>query len=111
MTTETDLPVIEEKPSGLKLATLFLVALPASVILRAYTLATVWFWFVVPLGVRPIGMIHALALCAVASLFIFRGEMPKADTKPVKDILKPFYINISTSVGALLFGWIYSHYV
>lgn len=83
-----------------------LIALPASILLRAYTLSTLWYWFVVPIGFRGIGMAHALGLVTVISLFRFNENV-----KPVlhndAGTLNYYFRSIIVSGACLLMGTIY----
>lgn len=36
----------------------------------AFTISTLWAWFVVPLGVKSIGMAHAYGLSVIVSVFM-----------------------------------------
>ncbi len=87
------------------------LGLPASIILRAYVVVMTWFWFVVPLGVMPIGLLHGMGLVLVFNLFkgIPDGGIKKPD--PDADPLKGAYTSISFSLTGLLIGWIYSSFM
>ena len=45
-----------------------LVALPFGMLLRAYTVATLWQWFLVPLGLPVLGLAHAFGLAVLVRL-------------------------------------------
>lgn len=45
----------------------------------AFTLSTMWAWFVVPLGVTAIGMAHATGLSLFVSYFRFKGKNTTKD--------------------------------
>jgi hypothetical protein len=53
---------------GAKVYVFLLSAFVPSSILRGYVLATMWRWFVVPLGMSPLGWAHAYGLAALAQL-------------------------------------------
>lgn len=81
-------------------------AMPASVLLRAFTLATLWNWFAVPLGARGIGMVHALGLSLLLSAFKY-NEAVKLRNQPDVGTLKYYTRSLVISLAFLVFGWVY----
>ncbi len=45
-----------------------IVAAPFGMLLRAYTIATLWTWFLVPLGLPVLGLAHAYGIGVLAGL-------------------------------------------
>lgn len=45
-----------------------LLAIPALMLVRGWAVATLWAWFVVPLGVKPIGLAWGYGLVCLGSL-------------------------------------------
>lgn len=77
------------------------VLLIPSILLRAWALAKLWLWFVVPLGVQPIGRAHAYGLAALLFFAIIQPNMedhPHPDRRAVALIIWPLI-----AVGS---GWI-----
>ena len=65
----------------------------------AFTISTLWAWFVVPLGVKSIGMAHAYGLSVIVSVFMgSRGLGGETSAVLIQGVL----INIF----ALIFGGI-----
>lgn len=61
---------------------IFALSIPTS-LLQGWGLSTVWSWFVVPLGLPAIGVIHAIGLMITYSLFTLKvGNDTKATTTP-----------------------------
>lgn len=58
-------------------ATSLAVAIPAS-LFKAYTLATCWMWFAVPLGLPAVGWAHAYGIGLLATLAVNTDQ-------PIKD--------------------------
>lgn len=48
-------------------------------ILRAWAISTLWGWFMVPLGLPPIGWAHAYGLLCTATLFQFYPAVKQDD--------------------------------
>lgn len=74
-----------------------LIALLA--IFGAFTISTLWAWFMVPLGVKSVGLAHAYGLSILVQVFMSTRGLA-TDTKNV--IVQGVVLNIF----ALLFGYI-----
>lgn len=66
------------------LQAILMIALPATII-RAWSIATLWSWFIVPLGFPVIGMLHAYGLSLFVSIFQGLSDEPDLD-KPASAI-------------------------
>jgi len=66
----------------------------------AFTISTLWAWFVVPLGVKSIGMAHAYGLSVIVSVFMGTRGLGGQDSKTV--LTQGVLVNIF----ALIFGGI-----
>lgn len=55
---------------GWKSTLLVLMATPLGSLWRAYALATLWAWFLVPLGLPVLGLAHAYGIAAFGSLAV-----------------------------------------
>lgn len=78
-----------------------IVALVAPMaLLNGWAIATLWGWFVVPLGVKVISFAHAFGLSLIVSVMTTRGVQGEDSfkSKLVKAIMLP--------IVAVLFGWI-----
>lgn len=78
---------------------------PVSVTVSGVTLKYLWGWFVVPLGVKPIGIIWALGLSIIIGRFTGSG---KASTDPLGKMIA---INLGMNGFMLLLGYIYHLYM
>jgi hypothetical protein len=47
---------------------------PAAIIWRGFVLAKLWAWFIVPLGVIPIGLVHAAGISTLIGMLTFTGR-------------------------------------
>ena len=70
----------------------------------AWVEKTLWQWFVVPLGVRPIGMAWAYGLTCVAFVFFKIHKTEK--TEPNKSPTVAVLTSATTFAVALLAGWV-----
>ena len=66
----------------------------------AFTISTLWAWFVVPLGVKSIGMAHAYGLSVIVSVFMGTRGLGNSDTSTI--LVQGVVLNII----ALIFGGI-----
>ena len=66
----------------------------------AFTISTLWAWFVVPLGVKSIGLAHAYGLSVIVSVFMGSRGLGGSDSTTV--LIQGVMINII----ALIFGGI-----
>lgn len=88
-------------------ALLYIVLSLLSILLTGFTISVLWGWFVVPLGVTPIGMANAFGLSVMIMFFKIRGRKDF-----VKDVLveksetRKWIEHFATPITALLFGWL-----
>lgn len=71
-------------------------------IIRGYVLSTLWGWFMVPLGLHPIGVALAIGVSLVIGLFTHQThptDYKKEDRRPattigelIGQILSPFFV-------------------
>lgn len=69
---------------GWKANLVVLAAAPFGMLFRAYALATLWRWFVVPLGLPTLGLAHAYGVAALGSLAV--TYVPAFKDKDVIDV-------------------------
>jgi hypothetical protein len=65
----------KDKPSGTEMAAgcgLMLLLMPITVLLNSWALRTLWGWFVVPLGVLPLGTVQAIGVASLVSLLTYK---------------------------------------
>jgi tetrahydromethanopterin S-methyltransferase subunit C len=85
----------------------FLSTIPLA-IWRAYVIARLWSWYVVPLGVPAIGMVSAYGLGIVAGILtgdIYRAAKSK-DVEGDADIIGRIFGTALLTGFAFLLGWI-----
>ena len=97
---------------GVMLTLLSIVLIVSSVLVSAWAIATLWIWFLVPLGLPVIGYAHALGINLMMTVFTqdFNTKSEESDDK-----VKKFVTQI---VKAILFpvifvgiGWIYHSFM
>lgn len=87
----------------LVLAILGLVALVAVMALyNAFVLATLWAWFVVPLGAAQIGIAHAYGLSLIPTVILTSRGLYSPEDKRTESYVAAMML----PAAALLFGWI-----
>lgn len=92
-----------EVETGLSVINVLLV--PANIIARAFVLAKLWAWFVVPLGVASISMSHTYGLSLISTaLLLGISTEPSGTTRDAvnKSFIRAFFIY----PFLLLLGWI-----
>lgn len=77
------------------------VGILASVAISAFTIQTMWLWFIVPLGLQAIGMAHAYGLSLMCSVFLGIRGLPDSN-KAMENLVAAILLNAI----ALLFGFI-----
>lgn len=79
----------------------------ANVVLLSYVLSSFWAWFVVPLGVKAIGMAQAYGLAAMTFIISQRRSV---SLKPEFYKKRSYHEIVLTQIGfnliGLFFGWI-----
>lgn len=95
---------------------LLILAAPFGVLARGYALSVLWFWFIVPMGIRPITIAHAVGIGLVLSLFnLTKSGVPKRDPDEsflrhvygivFAELVGPFLV---VAIGWLIHGWMLS---
>jgi len=90
-----------EKQSPISIAVALLL-LPFSILLGAYVLKTLWWWFVVPLGASPVGMAHAYGLSTIVALMRYTDWKAVNEGKALESVMRSLGVNGMT----LLIGYI-----
>ena len=83
---------------GVVLGVLIIVPM---IIIRALVLATLWEWFIVPLGVMNITIAHAVGLSSIFSLIL-----SKVRSKEEESLLKSISHEFMTFIVVLVVGFI-----
>lgn len=95
-----------ETPGSIAAAVVLLLALPVPLaLLRGWALATLWAWFVVPLGTQVITAPTAFGLGLLWSLF--ENARPKSgeDERSWKGIVRGAFSGLANSLLAVCIGW------
>lgn len=92
---------------------LYLLLGPVAVIWRGYVLSVLWAWFMVPLGMRPIGIALAIGLSLVASLLTGTAflDTSKEHREPLENVLNAIAMAALVPALGLLIGWIVSGFI
>lgn len=80
------------------------------VFLQGMTLMLLWKWFVVPLGVPPLGVFHATGL-NVLLLFANKETMAAVLANKDDNSFKRIVSVTSITISCLFFGWIFHFFV
>lgn len=87
---------------------ILVLALPFTIAVRGWALASLWLWFVVPLGVPNISTVHAYGLSVLISLF--GSSFAKPESTQVKSresvIIGHLITAFATPMFAVGMGWI-----
>lgn len=76
-----------------------------SLYLTAVATATLWGWFIVPLGVKAIGAVHAYGLSMFVHFLTVKLNTRKSDNSMMLSINGQLTARIALSLAALLIGW------
>ncbi len=78
----------------------------ASILLRAFTLSTLWNWFVAPtFNVATLSMAVAFGIATLLSYSLYDSRIIREDAK-AEDAFNLVFTGIGISSGALLVGWL-----
>lgn len=96
---------------GILVSAIVFAAYIPVLILDGYVLKTLWWWFVVPLGIQPIGICWALGLAGIFGLL--KGVDWDAIEKKRTNMenIKRFVLKICHTLGALGIGWVLHYYM
>jgi hypothetical protein len=88
-----------------------LLAIVPVMLFRGFVLSVLWGWFVVRLGVPPIGIVNAIGLSFLISFLTYHYTKPVTATKAnraamLSDAGSSLIAGLSIGVFALLFGYI-----
>lgn len=97
---------MEEKANGW-IALAGVVTIPVALFLKAFALCYLWEWFIVPLGMDPIGKAHALGIATVVCM-LTPDHTPKSsdDGDPFAKMLSAIFVSVFGPLFALFFGWL-----
>lgn len=84
----------------------FFLALFAT-LLSGFTIKTLWGWYIIPLGVSAITLVHAIGIDTLVS-FIFTVSAPTSDQKPY---WYKYIHTISNILATLLVGWVFQFFM
>jgi hypothetical protein len=90
-----------------------LVLLVVACVLQPFVLRDLWGWFVVPLGVRPLGLIHAWGLQSTITYFSMTSLIYSAvsDGEKKRELLERVIVLLFAETLFWSFGWVMSHWV
>jgi hypothetical protein len=84
-----------------------LAMVPVGIILRGFVLCQLWLWFLVPLGVKEIGMAHALGLTTLVGVFGMQGGNTTKKDDNVPLAVYVIGVTVMTPLLCLLAGWLF----
>lgn len=86
---------------------LHLVFLVPAIMGRAWVMAQLWAWFMVPLGVVSIGMAHTLGLSTLFGMYTY--HLTRTEVK--NDIAKSFWLMVLVPFIAYFLGILYHSFM
>lgn len=99
----------EKKNEGCAPIIVGLVALPFTIALRGWAISYLWLWFVVPLGVVPIGIAHACGISVIVAVLATRVAKsdPDEEKGPWHDVIVTLLVSVFMPLFALGMGAIF----
>lgn len=87
--------------------------MPVSIFLQVYTFSYLWLWFIVPLGMPAIGLLHAWGILILKNIMFYRQIEPKKTDLSLAETRKKLVEGLQTMFAvpfiALAVGYI-AHY-
>jgi hypothetical protein len=65
-------------------------------LVRGFVLSILWGWFIVPLGVNPIGMAWAIGISGITTLLTYQFDTKREDAKWGKGMVFAFIMPLIT---------------
>lgn len=82
----------------------YIASIVVLALLGAFTVSTLWSWFIVPFGLPAIGYAHAYGVMTFINFFL--AAINVNTQKKEADINHTIAVGFSINFFALLFGWI-----
>lgn len=79
-----------------------LISIPVTAIWRGYVLTMMWAWFVMPLGVRALGVAQAIGLAMIVG-FLTHQRRPNDPTHTLMDAVVAAFLTPAIALGL---GWV-----
>jgi len=97
------------------LAILALISFPIIMFYNAFVLSYLWFWFLVPLGVLPIGMAHGMGIIVLKNLLTAVYKTDNSETESLQSkadtLEKRIMFMYALPTFALLVGYIFHSFM
>jgi hypothetical protein len=84
-----------------------IMVFPIIIILKGFVLSRLWVWFMVPLGLPPIGLWHANGISAVFTMLIGYIERDKDEEGIGEKAIRTVTVGIGAPLLIWLLGWIF----
>ena len=75
-------------------------------LLDGFVIKYLWEWFIVPLGVKPVTLIHAVGVSLLAATLTYQFYPVKRD-----ELWDRLLFVYSTPIVALIFGWLIKFFI
>lgn len=86
-------------------------------LIRAYTIGTIWFWYIVPtFDLNPLSMIQAFGLSLFISYLViqypnrmeidYETENPKSSNEEISSAMFRLIHGVSVATMFLIYGWV-----
>lgn len=86
-------------------------AIIALMVFRGFVAATLWGWFVVPLGAPVIGVAHAVGLLLLVTLATSDGYDKDNERGDAAYYFKRIVVSLAVIVFALVVGWVVTFFM
>ena len=89
---------------------LVVIGISAAILVNGFVISTLWAWFLVPLGLPQIGIIHAAGISILTSyplsIITIKIERIMRNTKGAEETISTILTYLLVPVMALFLGWI-----
>lgn len=89
----------------------YVLALLIGTLWSGFCLSCLWRWFLVPLGVPPVGVAHAIGLAALASLLVRGGSSSFDADDALERTVALFLVSVVLPAFFLCVGWACSNFI
>lgn len=80
--------------------------IPITAIVRGYILSIIWSWFMVPLGIIPIGIAHAIGISVTVSFLTSHLAAEDKEKSTTTKVVTKMFSGVLVSLMALGIAWI-----
>jgi len=108
---DSDSKLVSSMGTCLLIAPLAVVATIASALVDGWAISLLWGWFLVPLGVPPITLVHAIGISTFLSLVGPHNSSSKNKDGSWKVVIGTLLASFLVPLFAVLIGWIVARFM